>query len=118
MAKRGAMDKAARQEAATLGGPAVVTTLLDGGRLAPADVALGAGSRDERVGWFTGVQLKGFEEAIQARCDSRLECLIEAFVALILFVRFVSGEGGGGERRGRPVMCKYARAQGEFCRFA
>lgn len=91
------MDKAARQEAVTLGGPAVVTTLLDGGRLAPADVTLAAGSREERVGWFTGVQLTGFEETIQARCVSRVKSLIEACVALILLFRFVSEEGEGGE---------------------
>lgn len=75
MAKKRKVDKSARKDAQTLGGPAAISDVLhcqgdDEGDLAVAgDGGSGDGDGERDVtGWVTGAQLKALEAQIQSRC--------------------------------------------------
>lgn len=94
LSKRALTDKAAGVEAESLGGPAVVTSLLNGVVGNEDDAAIRAAAAAGRVngakaeagtsaaggGWLSGSQLKAFEEQVQARFGVCLCCAREAFV--------------------------------------
>lgn len=87
LSKRSLVDRAARREADALGGPAVVSSMLDlnGGEPTHASTATTvleggdpaktppaeSGSDRARMGWLSGAQLKAFEAQVQARCVCR-----------------------------------------------
>lgn len=87
MTKRSVVDKAARVEAEALGGPAVLTSLLNGNGHQTQAAAAAASERAAATtttitattatattviagggGWLSGSQLKAFEEQVQTRC--------------------------------------------------
>lgn len=105
MSKRVIIDKATRNEAEALGGPAVVTSLLsDGGSQGgegAAATAVAATDADAG-GWVTGSQLKAFEKDVQGRC------VLGVFVVVFRIDRanqLASHSFMTGEKR---RMCVYA----------
>lgn len=83
LSKRALTEKASTVEAESLGGPAVVSSLLSGDVGNGGDTAIQAaaagrvnGAKAETTasaaggGWLSGSQLKAFEEQVQARCGA------------------------------------------------